>query len=117
MCWQRSFRVHYVCVSCRQSSKLPRDNQEHPCPRCRVPMVNAGFDFAAPRRRDSSGWTAVAAVLAEGLRYDGFEMCGCGRYPQFRPRTRAQVRQRRRLSARRGVPMRTMIAARDPYTN
>ncbi|GAA2522876.1 hypothetical protein GCM10010201_21310 [Pilimelia columellifera subsp. columellifera] len=78
-------------------------------------MVFAGHDFAAPRRRNSSAWAAVAAVLAAGLRYDGFEMCSCGREPKFRPRTRAQVRQRRRLATRRGVTVADMLAARDPY--
>jgi hypothetical protein len=78
-------------------------------------MVFAGHDFAAPRRRDTSGWVAVAAVLAEGLRYEGFETCGCGPEPKFRPRTSAQVRQRRRLAVRRGVAIADMLAARDPY--
>ena len=78
-------------------------------------MVLAGHDFAAPRRRDTSGWAAVAAVLAAGLRYEGFQICGCGREPKFRPRTSAQVRQRRRLAVRRGVPIADMLAARDPY--
>lgn len=76
-------------------------------------MVLAGHDFAAPKRRDSSGWAAVAAVLAAGLRYEGFETCGCGREPKFRPRTSAQVRQRRRLAARRGVALADVLAARD----
>ena len=78
-------------------------------------MVFAGHDFAAPRRRDASGWAAVAAVLAAGLRYEGFETCGCGREPKFRPRTSAQVRQRSRLAARRGVAVAEVLAARDPY--
>ncbi|SDS53737.1 hypothetical protein [Actinoplanes derwentensis] len=109
------YRVHYVCVPCRRSSKLPGDGLDHPCPQCRVPMVNAGHDFAAPRRRDLSGWRAVAAVVGAGLRYEGFEACGCGREPQFRPRTSAQVRQRRRLAVRRDVPLVEALAARDPY--
>lgn len=78
-------------------------------------MVIAGHDFAAPRRRNTSGWAAVAAVLAAGLRYEGFQMCGCGRESRFRPRTSAQVRQRRRLAVRNGVAMADMLAARDPY--
>ncbi|GAA4605240.1 hypothetical protein BJY16_005309 [Actinoplanes octamycinicus] len=110
---QTFYRVHYVCVACRRSSKQPWDDLPHPCPQCRVPMVLAGHDFAAPRRRDTSGWRAVAAVLAEGLRYDGFEMCGCGREPKFRPRTSAQVRRRRRLAARSGVPLADLLATRD----
>ncbi|BCY11458.1 hypothetical protein L3i22_065460 [Actinoplanes sp. L3-i22] len=84
------YKVHYVCVPCRRSSKLPWDGVTHPCPRCRVPMAYAGHDFAAPRRRNTSAWIAVAAVLTAGLRYDGFETCGCGRDPKFRPRTSAR---------------------------
>ncbi|GIF47173.1 hypothetical protein DFJ67_7202 [Asanoa ferruginea] len=109
------YKVHYVCVPCRSSSKQPWDGVAHPCTRCRAPMVLAGHDFAAPRRRDASGWTAVAAVLAAGLRYEGFEVCGCGREPKFRPRSSAQVRQRRRLAVRRGIPIADMLATRDPY--
>lgn len=54
-----------------------------------------------PRRRDKSGWTAVEAMLNAGLRYGGFEPCGCGREPKSRPRTSAQVRTRRGLGAGR----------------
>jgi hypothetical protein len=79
-------------------------------------MVGAGHDFAAPRRRDKSGWAAVAAVLEAGLRYEGFETCGCGRDPKFRPRTGAQVRARRRLADRTGIGVAVMLAARDPYS-
>jgi hypothetical protein len=78
-------------------------------------MLLAGHDFAAPRRHDKSGWAAVAAVLAAGLRYDGFETCGCSRDPEFRPRTAAQVRQRLRLADRTGVGIAAALAARDPY--
>jgi hypothetical protein len=109
------YKVHYVCVPCRKSSKYAWDGREHLCPECRAPMVFAGHDFAAPPRRDKSGWAAVAAVLTAGLRYEGFEMCGCSRQPKFRPRTSAQVRTRRRLAARTGVALPVMLAARDPY--
>lgn len=109
------YKVHYVCVPCRKSSKYPWDGAEHLCPECRAPMVFAGHDFAAPRRRDKSGWAAVAAVLEAGLRYEGFETCGCGRDPKFRPRTSAQVRARRRLADRTGIDIAAMLAAPDPY--
>jgi hypothetical protein len=79
-------------------------------------MINAGHDFAAPRRDDKTGWAAVAAVLSAGLRYDGFETCGCSRQPKFRPRTSAQVRARRRIAARTGTSEATALAARDPYS-
>ncbi|SBV27001.1 hypothetical protein GA0070620_2499 [Micromonospora krabiensis] len=77
-------------------------------------MRYAGHDFAAPRRRDDSGWAAVAAVLGAGLRYDGFEPCGCSREPKFRPRTRAQVRARRRVARRVGASEAEALSARDP---
>jgi hypothetical protein len=77
-------------------------------------MVFAGHDFAAPPRRDRSGWAAVAAVLEAGLRYEGFEPCGCGREPKFRPRTAAQVRARRRAARRQSVTAADALAARDP---
>ncbi|MFD4407063.1 hypothetical protein ACFWPH_30290 [Nocardia sp. NPDC058499] len=63
-------------------------------------MHNAGHDFAAPRRHDSAGWSVVAAVLATGLRYDGYEPCGCGREPKPRPRTRAELRASRNVPTR-----------------
>lgn len=110
-----TYKVHYVCVPCRRSSKHLWDGADHPCPYCRAPMIFAGHDFAAPRRRDTSGWTAVAAVLTAGLRYEGFETCGCRREPKFRPRTKAQVRERRRLAARSGVTEAEGLAARDPF--
>jgi hypothetical protein len=73
-----------------------------------------GTTFAAPRRRDDLGWAAVAAVLAAGLRYEGFQTCGCGREPKFRPRTNADARTRLRLAERMGVPLSEALAARDP---
>ncbi|MEV0292087.1 hypothetical protein [Nocardia sp. NPDC050710] len=77
-------------------------------------MIYAGHDFAAPRRRDDSGWSAVAAVFDAGLTYHGFEPCGCGREPKFRPRTAAQVRARRRSAARSGRVLAEVLAMRDP---
>lgn len=109
-----TYKVHYVCVPCRQSRKLPWDGAEHLCTRCRVPMVCAGHDFAAPRKADDGGWSAVAAVLGAGLRYEGFESCGCGREPKYRPRTRAQVRARRRVRGRTGLSEAEALALRDP---
>ena len=112
---ETTYKVHYVCVPCRRSLKHVRDGAERPCPECRRPMVYAGHDFAAPPRRDGSGWAAVAAVLEAGLRYEGFEPCGCGREPEFRPRTAAQVRARRRVGRREGVLGAEALAARDPH--
>ncbi|MFJ9785992.1 hypothetical protein ACIRSS_40920 [Amycolatopsis sp. NPDC101161] len=109
------YKVHYVCVPCRRSGKHAWDGGEHRCPECRAPMVFAGHDFAAPPRRDGSGWAAVAAVLAAGLAYDGFEPCGCGREPEFRPRKSAEVRARRRVAERTGVSDAEALAVRDPH--
>lgn len=100
MCDNRDhrYRTHYVCPACRISQKqwtpTSHDSRTEPprCPRCSTGMHNAGHDFAAPRQHDSAGWSVVAAVLAAGLRYDGYESCGCGREPKFRPRTRAELR-------------------------
>jgi hypothetical protein len=77
-------------------------------------MINAGHDFAAPRRNDKKGWAVVAAVLNAGLRYEGFDGCGCTHDPKFRPRTTAQVRARRRIAARTGTDEAAALAARDP---
>ncbi|CRK59844.1 hypothetical protein [Alloactinosynnema sp. L-07] len=109
------YKVHYVCVPCRRSNKYAWDGAVHLCTSCRRPMIFAGHDFAAPPRRDESGWDAVAAVLGAGLRYEGFELCGCGRTPQSRPRTGALVRVRRQLAERSGKSDAEALAARDPY--
>lgn len=109
-----TYKVHYVCVPCRRSHKYPWDGAEHRCPRCRAPMLFAGHDFAAPRRGDDRRWAAVAAVLGAGLRYDGFEPCGCGRRPAYRPGTGAEVRARRRAGARQGLDDAAALSLRDP---
>ena len=111
---QTVYKVHYVCVACRRSHKYFWARQ-HLCTSCRRPMAFAGHDFAAPRRRDNSGWNAVAAVLGAGLRYEGFSTCGCSREPEFRPRTSAQVRMRRRVARRAGVLEAEALVARDPH--
>ncbi|MEU6023623.1 hypothetical protein [Micromonospora sp. NPDC047134] len=109
------YKVHYVCVPCRRSHKYAWDGEKHLCTSCRQPMIFAGHDFAAPRRRNDSGWAAVAAVLGAGLRYEGFETCGCSRQPKFRPRTSAQVRMRRRAAGHLGLSEAEALAARNPY--
>ncbi|PJM98874.1 hypothetical protein CG740_32770 [Streptomyces sp. CB01201] len=68
-------------------------------------MVCASHDLAAPHRHDSKAWSVVAAVLNEGLRYEGREPCGCGKVPQFRPRTRARLRACRTAATRSGIPL------------
>ncbi|MGW2706954.1 hypothetical protein [Streptomyces sp. NPDC001340] len=56
-------------------------------------------------------------VLGAGLRYEGFEPCGCGRDPKFRPRTRAQLRARRRVATRTGTPLAELLGQADPLEN
>ncbi|MER5204761.1 hypothetical protein [Streptomyces sp. NPDC002825] len=108
------YKLHYACVSCRISfKKHPRD-AGHTCPRCDGPLLCAGHDFAAPRRSNRKAWSVVAAVLNAGLRYEGFEACGCGREPKFRPRTRAQLRVRRTIAARTGTPLAELLGRADP---
>ncbi|PYC75865.1 hypothetical protein C7C46_23380 [Streptomyces tateyamensis] len=86
------------------------------CPGCRQPLALAGYDFAAPRRRDTKAWSVVAAVLAEGLTYDHRPGCGCSRVPSYRPRTRAQLRIRRRAAKQLGLPLSVTLARRDAFT-
>ncbi|ROO85704.1 hypothetical protein EDD29_3252 [Actinocorallia herbida] len=108
------YKLHYVCVDCRWSCKRSWSAEGELCTRCRRPMACAGHDFAAPRKGDDRRWSAVAAVLAAGLRYEGFEPCGCGREPKYRPRTGADVRARRRIMARTALPEHAALALRDP---
>ncbi|MFD9515976.1 hypothetical protein [Streptomyces sp. NPDC059979] len=108
------YKLHYACVSCRIGFKRhPRDGG-HTCPRCTGPVLCAGHDFAAPRRSNRKAWSVVAAVLDAGLRYEGFEPCGCAREPKFRPRTRAQLRARRIAAARTGTPLAVLLGRADP---
>ncbi|MEV0647971.1 hypothetical protein AB0I28_22165 [Phytomonospora sp. NPDC050363] len=110
---ETAYKLHYVCVVCRLSFK--RHAGEHACPACGAAMACAGHDFAAPRRGDVSGWSVVVAVLREGLRYEGFEPCGCGRDPKYRPRTRAQLRVREVEGERAGLSRGEALARRDPW--
>ncbi|MGW5779901.1 hypothetical protein [Streptomyces sp. NPDC003863] len=108
------YKLHYACVSCRISFKRHPSKAGHTCPRCTGPLLCAGHDFAAPRRSNRKAWSVVAVVLNAGLRYEGFESCGCGRDPKFRPRTRAQLHARRRVAARTGAPLAELLGQADP---
>ncbi|MFD9240396.1 hypothetical protein ACFV0D_00355 [Streptomyces sp. NPDC059556] len=113
---EKSYKTHVVCVPCRVAFKRHLERGEHRCPRCSEPMLCAGHDFAAPRRRDTKAWTVVAAVLDAGLRYEGRGPCGCARNPAFRPRTRAEVRVRRITAERTGAPLADVLGRTDPQT-
>jgi hypothetical protein len=111
------YKLHYACVSCRVSFKQHAYPQrEHLCPNCARPLICAGHDFAPPPRRDVRGWSVVAAVLGEGLRYEGRSACGCGKEPKYRPRTRAELRVRRILATRDGLPLSETCSRPDPLT-
>lgn len=108
------YKLHYACLSCRISLKRHPGDAGHTCPRCAGPLLCAGHDFAAPRRSNRKAWSVVAVVLGAGLRYEGFEPCGCGRDPKFRPRTRAQLRARRIVATRTGTPLAALLGQADP---
>lgn len=111
------YKLHYACVSCRVSFKQHAYPQrEHVCPNCSQPLICAGHDFAPPPRRDVHAWSVVAAVLGEGLRYEGLSVCGCGKEPKYRPRTRSELRVRRVVAARDGLPLSETLSRPDPLT-
>jgi hypothetical protein len=106
------YKPHFVCLACRSSFKQsPLPPRVHPCPRCRTPMINAGFDLAVPRRRDKSAWEALEATLRAGLT---FHSCGCGG-PGYRPRSTAEVRERRRAARQLGLLEQTALERYDPW--
>lgn len=112
------YKLHYACVACRVSFKRHAYlDRRHPCPNCGRPLICAGHDFAPPPRRDARAWSVVAAVLGEGLRYEGRSGCGCTKEPEFRPRTRAQLRARQVAAARLGLPLPQALSRPDPLTS
>ncbi|WP_307821875.1 hypothetical protein [Streptomyces coffeae] len=98
-------------MSCRVSFKQHpgRAAKDRPCPHCARPLVCAGHDFAPPRKHDVRGWSVVAEVLGEGLRYEGLSACGCGKEPKPRPRTRPELRRYRALAARSGLSLSALL--------
>ncbi|WP_406840662.1 hypothetical protein ACICHK_38875 [Streptomyces sp. AHU1] len=74
-------------------------------------MIDAGFDLAVPRRGDKGAWKALEATLRAGLT---FHSCGCDG-PGYRPRTAAEVRERRRAAKRLGLPERATLKRYDPW--
>ncbi|MFI0943483.1 deoxyxylulose-5-phosphate synthase [Streptomyces sp. NPDC021020] len=105
--------THYVCLPCRASWKIPlaRDTAGT-CPRCAGRLINAGTQFAAPRRRDTAAWRALGAVLASGLRFHSACEC-CQDGPGYRPRTPREVRERLAHAAATGAPVAVALQCRD----
>ncbi|MEU9114374.1 hypothetical protein AB0D04_21940 [Streptomyces sp. NPDC048483] len=111
------YKMHHACVTCRVSFKRhPDPERADRCPNCAGPLICAGRDFAPPPRRDTRAWSVVAAVLGEGLRYEGRSVCGCVKEPKYRPRTRAELRARRVAAARAGLPLAETLSRVDPLT-
>ncbi len=84
-----------------------------------VPELRPGARLRGPRlraspRRDTDAWSAVAAVLGAGLRYEGLEPCGCGKRPRFRPRTGAGGPGPPGRGGPHRVPVAEALARRDP---
>jgi len=66
------------------------------------PLVFAGKDFASHQRRGHPRWALSLRVCSPRIALRGHSRrCGCSSDTKFRPRTSAQVRQRRRQSRRR----------------
>lgn len=51
-------------------------------------MIDAGRDFKAPRKSNTSQWEKVTKLIAAGITFDS---CGCTG-PGYRPRTLADAK-------------------------
>jgi hypothetical protein len=102
---------HYVCLPCRASFKQDgAPPRAHLCPHCGQKLIDAGYDVAIPRRTDKSAWRALEAMLRVGLTSHS---CGCGG-SGFRPRTSAEVWERRRVASRPGLAEQVALKRYDP---
>ncbi|MQS14987.1 hypothetical protein F7Q99_22665 [Streptomyces kaniharaensis] len=90
-------RRHYVCLSCRVSTKRHGAAGQNGCPRCGEELFDAGHDLEVPKKRDEAGWRALTALLRAGVTFHS--RCCYG--PGWRPRTPREVRER--LAASRGT--------------
>lgn len=97
------YRTSFVCLPCRHVAQYDtfHDGPVHPCPLCRVPMVNMGRDFKAPRKSADPQWEKLRILVASGVRFDS---CGCDG-PGPRPRTLGDAR-RDDFDVRHGQPVR-----------
>ncbi|WP_250573881.1 hypothetical protein [Nonomuraea sediminis] len=106
-------KTSYVCLPCRASYKQPYSGPgsfDRSCPRCAGPLIHVGSAFAAPRRRDTDAWRALAVLLNAGV---GFHKSCCGG-PGYRPRTLSEVRERMTYARRAGIPMAAALTGYDP---
>lgn len=90
------YKTHMVCLPCRRSVKAHNGGAVR-CPECRAGMLDAGRDFATPRRGDTRAWRALEALLRGGVT---FYSCGCYG-PGARPRSSAELRRARASAERR----------------
>lgn len=68
----RDYKLYYVCVSCRRSTKRPwRGEAITKCPECAEPMAAMGRDFKPPRRTDIAGWREVEGWVQVGTQFWG----------------------------------------------
>lgn len=94
------YKRHFACFSCRKGFKRTHESEwpEHlqpadgetvpaPCPECRRPMADMGWDFKPPRQRDVERWAVVEFLYRRGVAYHS---CGCSG-PGYRPARWADV--------------------------
>ena len=83
----KTYKPRYACFSCRQSFRLPiqEEMRQQPrldkngirmanCPSCGTRIMNVGMDFKVPKRYDARTWKAAEILLSADIRYQG---CGC----------------------------------------
>jgi len=54
----KSYKHTFVCVGCRKGFKQTEYNS-HKCPDCGLEMVDKGFKFEVPRKRDLKSWESI----------------------------------------------------------
>lgn len=88
------YKRHFACFSCRKGFKRFQESEwpdlqrpaegdvvPAPCPDCKRPMADMGFDFKPPKQRDVEHWEVVEFLFRRGFKYNS---CGCGG-PGYRP--------------------------------
>jgi DNA-directed RNA polymerase subunit RPC12/RpoP len=68
---EKEYKLHYVCLSCRRSTKRPWTKEIVKCPECAQPMALMGRDFKPPRRSSDQGWREVGDFVEEGRQFWG----------------------------------------------